>query len=121
MFIAIHAARSAKLRRSGISSHLLGHCRWPVGARIPNNSAPTELARISEAVVAINMALLTEFDPAPTSKANRDWHPCAGEGYAGEGLVVPSSGLSVLSVQSAVYPKRAVQPRMDTDGHGFAA
>jgi len=70
MFIAAPTARSAKLRRSGMSSHSPGHCRWPVGARIPNNAAPTELARVSEAVVAINL-------------------------------------------------KRAVQPRMDTDEHGF--
>ena len=68
MFIATRVAPSAKLRRSGICSRSLGHCRRFVGATIPIHAAPTELGRTSGVVVAINMALLTELDPAPPWK-----------------------------------------------------
>jgi hypothetical protein len=60
MFIAIRAARSAKLRRSGMYSLSLGHYRRSVGAKIPIHAAPMELGRASGAVVTINMPLLTE-------------------------------------------------------------
>jgi hypothetical protein len=68
MFIATRAARSAKLRRSGMYSRSLGHCRRSVGAKIPIHAAPTELGRASGVVVTINMALLTELDPSPSPK-----------------------------------------------------
>ena len=68
MFIATRAARSAKLRRSGMYSRSLGHCRRSLGAKIPIHAAPTELGRASEVVVTINMALLTELDPSPPPK-----------------------------------------------------
>ena len=61
MSIATRAARSAKLRRSGMYSLSLGHCRRSVGAKIPIHAAPTELDRASGAVVTINMPLLTEL------------------------------------------------------------
>jgi hypothetical protein len=48
-----------------MSSRSLGYSRWTVGAKIPNHAAPTELDRFSEVVVAINMTLLAELDPAP--------------------------------------------------------
>ena len=66
MFIAQCAALTAKLRRSGMYSFSLGHCR-SAGAKIPGRAAPTELGRLSEVVVTINMALLTElFRSSPT-------------------------------------------------------
>ncbi len=65
MSIATRVARSAKPRRGGMSSRSLGYSRWSVGAKIPNHAAPTELDRVSEVAVAINMALLAELDPAP--------------------------------------------------------
>ena len=61
MFIATRAARSAKLRRSGMYSLSLGHRRRSVGAKIPIHAAPTELGGASGVVVTINMALLTEL------------------------------------------------------------
>ena len=36
MFIATHAARSGKLRRSGTYSRSLGHC-WVYGAKSPKS------------------------------------------------------------------------------------
>jgi len=65
MSIATRVARFAKPRRGGMSSRSLGHSRWTVRAKIPNHAAPTELDRVSEVAVAINMALLAELDPAP--------------------------------------------------------
>ena len=68
MFIAIHAAQVAKLRRSGMSSRSLGHGRCSGGAKAPIHAAPTELDRTPGVAVAINMTLLTELDPAPSPK-----------------------------------------------------
>jgi hypothetical protein len=66
MFIATGAARSPKLRRSGMYSCSTGHCRRAVEAKIPTDAAPTELGRKSKVVVTINMALLTElYRPPP--------------------------------------------------------
>src|SRR5882757_8176072 len=65
MFIAAHAARSTKLRRSGMYSGSFAHCQK---AEIPIHAAPTELAWASAVVVTINMALLTELDRPPPSK-----------------------------------------------------
>jgi hypothetical protein len=65
MFIAIRAAQSAKLRRSGMGSCSLGHCRRIVEAKVPLHAAPTELCRAFDVVVAINMALLTELGQSP--------------------------------------------------------
>jgi hypothetical protein len=68
MFIATRAARSAKLRRSGMYLPSPGYCGRSVGAKIPIHAAPPELGRASEGVVTINMALLTELDPSPSPK-----------------------------------------------------
>ena len=71
MFIATRVARSAKLRRSGMDSHSLGHCRRSVGAKIPGNAAPPELAWVSEEVV-VNCrrrrkeSLISGFSLAPS-------------------------------------------------------
>jgi hypothetical protein len=73
MFIATHAARSAKLRRSGMYSRSLGRCRRSMGAKIPTHAAPTELGRTSGVVVTIDMALLTELDPSPPPKMRVRW------------------------------------------------
>ena len=45
-------------------------CRWAVWAKIRTYAAPTELGRAFGAVVAINMALLTEL---PWMGGGRRW------------------------------------------------
>ncbi len=64
MFIATRAAPPAKLRKGGMYSRLLGHCRRSEEAKVPIHAAP-ELGRASWVSVTINMALLTELDQPP--------------------------------------------------------
>ena len=111
MFIATRAVRSAKLRRSGMYSRSLGHCRRSVGAKIPIHAAPTELGRTSGVVATRNMALLAELDspPSPTmrercralwgfhtepaqSKAPEDWRTPGR--WRGTGMLLTVQGCS---------------------------
>jgi len=74
MFIATRAARFAKLRRSDMF----------IATRAPY-AAPTELARASGAVVAINMSLLTELAGPPLAAP----HDSANDNSAKHDSVLP--------------------------------
>ena len=82
MFVATRAARSAKLRRSGMYSRSISRCQGTVEVEIPIHAAPTELGRASGVVVTINMALLTELEAARSPRIGaggsrqKQWHHC---------------------------------------------
>ena len=124
MFIATRAVRSAKLRRSGMYSRSLGHCRRSVGANIPIHAAPTELGRTSGVVATIDMALLAELDwpPSPTmrERCRALWrvHTAPAQSKAPEGWRTPrrwrGTG-SLLPVQECSQ----AQPQPTICGHSF--
>ena len=62
MFIATRAARSNKLRRSGMCLSQTGHRRRSVRAKAPAMPLLRSLARRPETVVTMNVALLAELD-----------------------------------------------------------
>jgi len=66
MVIATHAARCAKLCRSGTSSFSPGRGRRFMGGNIAVRAAPSELGRARGVVVTIHMALLAELVRFPT-------------------------------------------------------
>ena len=66
MFLATRAARSGKLRRSGMFRAV--NAGWVCEAKSPSHVAPTELGGAFGTVATINMALLTELDRSPQPK-----------------------------------------------------
>ena len=77
MSIAVHAERSAKLRRSGIvSGSLLPEvCE----NQNPAHAAPTELGWESAVVIATNIALRTELAPLASPNKPPQMQPQAQE------------------------------------------
>ena len=68
MFIAAHAARLVKLRRSGMFPFSPRACQGSEEAWVTLDTAPTELGREFGVVVTTDMALLTELEPSLAPK-----------------------------------------------------